>query len=398
MLKLVSRITIQQQPTVDYPQRSDTYSFDFVHNVEIVTSWENLSDTCEIIVPQKVYFRKSDGSLFSWQGKNIGGGETTAPVILRGDKITVELGYNYYDEAKKMRVTELNVEFEGWVSGVRSKKPMTIYAVDNMYKLTQVQAPNKTWTGYTVQGVIKEMLQGTGFTLKETMNSKPITTKVKPDIYTQNQTVAEVLEMIQRNYKLECFFRGNILYAAAFRYWPEDVRTRLFRFQYNVIADNLDFVRTDDVILGIQAYSFGKFQNGTTKDNRPKTKLKRYECFAIYNRGVLNIYDAKPQGWEGELRTMNLPAESLDELKKLVRANAYKLIYTGLQGNFTTFGLPSLTHGDNAQLIDEVMPDRNGTYKVRKVVKTFGVGGYRQAVTLDMRVDTLDAKTISEGL
>jgi hypothetical protein len=44
------------------------------------------------------------------------------------------------------------------------------------------------------------------------------------------------------------------------------------------------------------------------------------------------------------------------------------------------------------------MPDRNGTYKVRKVVKTFGVGGYRQAVTLDMRVDTLDSKTISEGL
>lgn len=398
MLNLVSRITIEQQPTADYDYRKDVYSFDFVHNIELVTTWENLSDTCEITVPQKVQFIDQWGNAFSWQGKNLGGGANTAPIIMRGDKVKVELGYSYLDPVRNVRVTELNTEFDGWVDSVKSKKPLTIYCVDNMWKLTQVQAPNKTWTGYTVQGVIKELLKGTGFTLKETLNGKPIETKVNPPIYTQNQTVAQVLDMIQKNYQLECYFKGSVLYAAAFRYWPENVRERVFKFQENVIADDLVFRRVDDVVLGIQAYSFGRFASGTTKDGRAKTKLRRYECFAIYKNKELQILDAKPAGWEGELRTLNLQADSLEELKKLVKANAFKLIYTGLEGTFTTFGLPTMTHGDNVRFIDRIMPDRDGIYKVKKVVKTFGMNGYRQVVSVDMRVDTLDAKTINEGL
>ena len=172
MLNLVSEITFTQQPTADYPSRSQSYTFDFVNDVQIVTSWENLSDTAEITMPQKVAFVDKFGNKFSWLGKNIGGGVDSAPVIMRGDKVSIKLGYYYYNPAKKKRVTEMNEVFAGYVSQVQSKKPMTISCVDNMWKLSQIDAPNKTWTGYTVQQVVAELIKGTGFTLKQTISGE----------------------------------------------------------------------------------------------------------------------------------------------------------------------------------------------------------------------------------
>lgn len=398
MLNLVSEITVEQQGNKRYPDRKQVYTFDFVHSFDMISTWENLTDTAQIVVPQKVYFAQPDGQYVSWQGKNIGGSQLSPPVIMRGDKVTVSLGYEYYDINKRARVTEMNVEFKGWVSKVQSKKPMTIHLADNMYKLQQIQAPTKVWKGYTVQGVIREMLQGTGFTLKDMISGGPVETTVNPPIVTQNQTVAQALEMITEHYKLECFFRGDTLYAAAFRYWPGEAKEHVFRFQQNIIEDDLNYVRVDDVVLGVQAYSFGKLEAGVRKDGKPKTSLKRYECFGLYERGELKILDAKPAGWEGELRTLNLPAESLSELKQLVEKNVWKLIYNGFEGSFTTFGLPSVDHGDNVILQDPILPDRNGTYKVKKVAKKFGVDGYRQTVTVDLRVDTLTEAQINAGI
>ena len=398
MLNLVSEITFTQQPTADYPSRSQSYTFDFVNDVQIVTSWENLSDTAEITMPQKVAFVDKFGNKFSWLGKNIGGGLDSPPVILRGDKVSIKLGYYYYNPAKKKRVTEMNEVFAGYVSQVQSKKPMTISCVDNMWKLSQIDAPNKTWTGYTVQQVVAELIKGTGFELKQTISGQKVTTKVNPPIITQNQTVLMVLEMIQRNYKIESFFKGNTLYTGAFRYWTDDVQEHVFRFQHNIISDDLQYRRVDDVSLGIQAYSFGKFSTGVRKDGKPKTGMKRFECFGIYKKGNLQILDSKPAGWQGELRTLNFAAESLAELKDLVQKNAYKLIYEGLQGNFVVFGLPYVRHGDNIILRDAVLPDRNGTYKCKKNVLRFGMNGFRQELSVDMRIDTLTEKQISAGI
>jgi hypothetical protein len=38
---------------------------------------------------------------------------------------------------------------------------------------------------------------------------------------------------------------------------------------------------------------------------------------------------------------------------------------------------------------DDVLPERNGTYKIKAVTYEFGMGGYRQNVELDVRVDGL---------
>lgn len=402
MLNLKSLIKITQQGNRLYPNRSDTFTFDFVNSVNIVSTWENLSDTAEIVMPQKCYVQGKNGTPYSFIGKNLGGNQSTAPIIMRGDKIEISLGYNYFDASQGVnkRVTEMNKVFSGYISEVKSKKPVTIKCMDNMWKLSQIPCINRVWTGYSVQEVVEELLKGTGFTLKNTINGEKLSTKVNPPIQTQNQTIAQALEMIQRNYRFETFFKGDVLYTGAFRYWTDDVKEHVFRFQDNIITDNLEYVRTDDVVLGIQAQNYEQVtvNTGTRKDGKPKTKTKRLSCFGVWQFGDVQIYDTKPAGWEGEQRTLNLPAKTLDELKNLVKKNAYKLIYQGFKGEFTTFGLPYVRHGDNIILRDTILPDRNGTYKAKKNTISFGMNGFRQTIEIDMRVDTLSKDVIDSGI
>lgn len=398
MLVLKSKIRITQQPSTVWPDRNKYYDFNFLTSCEIVSTWQNLSDTCTLTVPQKVQFVDDFGQTFDWMGKKIGGGgDNTAPLIFRGDKLTIYLGYNYYDTSKSQRVTEFNMVFDGWVNEVESKAPITIKAVDNMWKLTQVQAPNKTWTGKTLQEIIKELLNGTGFKLKETVSGSPVATKVG-DFVTQNQTVAEVLEFMRKEYHIESFFRGTTLYSAAFRYWPEDVKDHVFRFQENIIDSELKYQRIDDVIMGVECHSVEKFSSGTRKDGQPKKGVKRLNVFALYERGKLKFYDEKPAGFQGEIRTLNLFAASKEELKTMAEKNVYRLIYTGFKGNFTTFGLPYVRHGDNIVLRNEILPDQDGTYKAKANTITFDQAGFFQKIEIDLRVDGFSTSEVNTGL
>ena len=54
MLNLKSFIKITQQGNKNYPNRSDTFTFDFVNSVEVVSTWENLADTAEIVMPHNL--------------------------------------------------------------------------------------------------------------------------------------------------------------------------------------------------------------------------------------------------------------------------------------------------------------------------------------------------------
>ena len=50
--------------------------------------------------------------------------------------------------------------------------------------------------------------------------------------------------------------------------------------------------------------------------------------------------------------------------------------------------MPYIPYGDNIIIADPVLPDRNGTYKVKSVTYTGGVGiGIRQQIHLDYKVD-----------
>ena len=50
-----------------------------------------------------------------------------------------------------------------------------------------------------------------------------------------------------------------------------------------------------------------------------------------------------------------------------------------------------MQQGDNVDILDDVLPERNGRYKVKAVKYKGGVGGLRQEIHLDYQITKLDA-------
>jgi hypothetical protein len=94
-----------------------------------------------------------------------------------------------------------------------------------------------------------------------------------------------------------------------------------------------------------------------------------------------------PANEEGERRTLFF--NNITDAQQLANNGANELskyYYTGFKGKFTTFAIPYVKMGDNVQLTDNLMPDRNGLYRVRGVTYNGGTNGHRQIIELDYKI------------
>jgi hypothetical protein len=394
MYRVVSNITIIQQPTKDFPTRNKTLHFDFAHEFEANDSWRNLTNTGKIIIPKKLYYRDANNKLQPLDGTlvNIGGFSSTPPLLLRGDVVTIDWGYKYFKGGHE--VLESSNDglplFSGYISQVTAKKPIEFLVEDNMWKLKQIPAPTHTFaTTDTLESILKFLLQGTNFTVQTTTQTTFGLFKIG------NETVAEVLARLRKAYRFEFFFRGNTLFGGSLIYSLLTPKTRVFTFQNNIISDELEYRRKDDITLSAVAQNSIEEETGkTNRQGVAKTKKVRLEVLVTFQNGSdtpTNFIKIKgidyPPNTGGERRTLFFPgAKSIAELEQLAADELRKYYYTGFKGKFTTFGLPFVRMGDNVQLVDTILPERNGTYKVRSVEYTGGMGGLRQNIELDYKI------------
>jgi len=400
MYRVVTNIKITQQPTADFPNRKSVLLLDFVTEYEASDTWTDLTNKAKITIPKNIYVRNGNGGLVSLSGPavNVGGFSSNVPVFLRGDKVTIEGGYRYKSKSGN-DVLKTSVLFTGYISQVSSKKPIVLECEDNMWKLKQLIAPNKTYPPTaTLEDILRDLLKGTDFTVNA------LTKTTFGAFRTQNETVCEVLARLRKDYHFESYFRGNELRSGAQVYLESDAiasGVKLFKFQQNIISDELDYKRRDDVLLSAIAYSINKQEvQGTTKDGSAKTKKERLEVLVTQQNGEF-VGKAKPPGQRadfapntaGERRTLYFwDVRSASELIDLAKKELQKYYYTGFRGKFTTFGIPYVQQGDNVDILDDVLPERNGRYKVKAVNRTGGVNGMRQIITLDYQVAKLDKK------
>jgi hypothetical protein len=382
MLNLISKITITQQANPDFPSRSKIFTFDFVTEGEVYSSWQNLTDTARLVFPKNIYFKDESGNNYSWQGKNIIEGNNTPPIIMRGDKVKIEWGYYYNVDSDYHYQTESNTIFEGYISRIFNRMPIEIECEDNMWKLKQVAAPSKLFRAsqYNLQTMLTELTSKTGFTI-----NSDATTNVG-DIRTGGETVAQVLDRLQRDYRLESYFRGDELRCSGIVYYP-DYTEKVFQFQQNIIGDQLEYRRLDDIKIGVKAYSVNEFEISGKK------KKKRLSVF------VTKDVKSTEEGFDGEKRTLyfwNVTSEN--DLAKKAQDRLNRLYYEGFFGSFESFGFPFVKHGDHAIIRDNILPERNGTYKIKAVTYRFGMGGYRQDIEIDIRVDGLSKSELDQGL
>lgn len=411
MYRVLTQIQFTQHPTADFPDRNGTIIYKFCHEFDFQSTWQNLTDAGTITLPRNVYItdkngrRRPLGVLNAANQVNLGGWTDNTPVFLLGDKVTIQWGYAYYDK-RGNEVAPMQTLFEGYVSGVTSKKPFVLEIQDNMYVLKTVQAVggnNGFFSGskYTVETMLEEMLKNAGLT-QFTVNK--LTSTNVGNFLTQNETIAEVLARLRKDFHFEAYFRGSELRCGSFRYIEQDAVSagnKVFKFQQNIISDTLEYKRKDDTVLSAVATNTIEQDTGkTTKDGHAKTKKVRLEVLVTFRNGsntpevIVGTKDKKlPPNTGGERRTLHfLGATTTNELAKLAENELRKYYYTGLRGKFVTFGMPYVRHGDNVDILDAIMPEKNGRYKVKAVHYTGGVNGLRQEIELDYLITRLDAK------
>ncbi len=395
MFRVTTRIKIEQQPVDEYPLRKKNIEFWFVTSAETSDNWQSMTNTGQIVMPRNLYFYDDTGKKVSLGGSNMNlGGFKFDPLILRGDKVTIECGYKYFDRAGK-EITERPQRFVGWISKVSPKVPIVLSIEDNMWQLKQLPAPTKTYSsGTSLETILKDLLKGTNFTVNATTDT------TFGEFTVGNETVAQVLQKLKKDYGFRSYFRGDELRCGTLMYLQSETVTHNFIFtgnKGNVIrnSDDLEYQRKDDVVLSAVAHNSiikntGKF----CKDGTEKTKKERIEVLVTFKNGkrqpdfIVKPGERAPENTEGERREFFFPgAKNATDLGNMAFDELKKYYYEGLKGMFTTFGLPKVKMGDEARIRHKKMPELNGVYKIKDVRTRLGRVGVKQDIFLDYKIN-----------
>lgn len=396
MIRPVVNITITQKGI----DRTKILFFDFINSFEVSSDWTGLTDNGTVILPKNIYaVDKQNNKRFAMFGKNknIGGFDKT-PLLMRGDAVKIETYYIYWDENLNGYKTNKEVVFEGYITNIKSKMPIEFDVEDNMYLLKQVQMKTQSFKeNISIETILTEAINNVNSVFGTNLSVNILSeTKIKWQnglLTAENETVAQFLAKLKKEAFLKCYFRGDELRVGGIIYLEKEAVTKKFHFQENIISHELEYKRKDDVILTAVASNYITESNGTTKDGQIKTKKRRIEVVVTFKNNkfesrVVGKNEKIPDIIEGEKRTFVYPfAENEQDLINLAKSDLEKYYYTGFKGSFLTFGTPFIKFGDNVVLENNILPEQNGTYKVKAVNYSGGVIGLRQNIELDYKLN-----------
>lgn len=301
------------------------WSFDFVNAVEITRDTEKLTTEAKITMPKKVKWDKAD----------------KIPVK-RGDSVKISLGYD----------DNLQTAFVGYVRDVGFKTPIVITCEDEMFKLKQMPTKKKAYRSVSLETLLKD--QGIGYRLNIMGEQALGAYRVTAD------TVAALLGKLSEQ-GIRSFFRYEddtpVLYCGVL--FERDTRpTQVFKTGLNIISDqSLQQQKAENMRLRVKAVSL-------MPDNK---KIK------------VEVGDA-----DGEHRTLHTYNKTESELKAWAEQEIKRLKRDGLTGSFTTFGHTLVDCLDAIGIVIDGV--KSGVYQVKKNVVKYGDSGYRQEITLGLRV------------
>lgn len=301
------------------------WSFNFVNAVEITRDTEKLTTEAKITMPKKVKWDKAD----------------KIPVK-RGDSVKISLGYD----------DNLQTAFVGYVRDVGFKTPIVITCEDEMFKLKQMPTKKKAYRSVSLETLLKD--QGISYRLnimgKQALGAYRVTA----------DTVAALLGKLSEQ-GIRSFFRyedgAPVLYCGVL--FERDTRpAQVFKTGLNIISDqSLQQQKAENMRLRVKAV-------GLMPDNK---KIK------------VEVGDA-----DGEHRTLHTYNKTESELKAWAEQEIKRLKRDGLTGSFTTFGHTLVDCLDAIGIVIDGV--KSGVYQVKKNIVKYGDGGYRQEITLGLRV------------
>lgn len=296
----------------------------FVSSVEITRDTEKLTDECKITLPKRL----------KWDG------QAQIPVK-RGDSVKVWTGYG----------DSLELSFVGYVRSVSVKTPVVLTCEDEMFQLKQKACTKKAYKSVTLETLLKD--QGLS-------SVKVFGEQALGQFRVTDETVAALLGRLQDS-GIRSFYRyengSPVLYCGVI--FERDTKpSQVFATGLNIINDsNLEQQQAENIRLHVKAVSI-------MPDNK---KIK------------VEVGDA-----DGERRTLHTYNKTESELKAWAEQEIKRLKVDGLTGSFTTFGYKLVDKLDTVGI--KIDGNKMGVYQVKKNVVKFGTNGYRQEITLGMRV------------
>jgi len=301
--------------------------FQYVADIVIENSINTMTDTAVIKLPRNLKLNKVK----------------LQDVIKTGDPVIINLGYD----------NVMFEEFTGYVVGVKANIPIEILCENEMYALKKTKINPKSWSKVDLKNVIKYIAPNIKYNMPENVDLG--TFRIEKD----DNTTAKVLNKIKENYKLNIYFKNNILYV----YYTNNSlmdKTYTYNFQKNIAANNLEWVKEDDI----------------------KIKLKAFSHLSNNTKIEIELGDKEQ---DAQTRTLDYYNISLKTLKQIATEDLKKLKYSGYKGSITGFGRPYVEKGDIVILKDELFPERAGRYFIDKTTVNFGSGGFRRQLELGRR-------------
>ncbi|MBN2890922.1 MAG: hypothetical protein JXL97_03570 [Bacteroidales bacterium] len=307
-------------------QSGQTITYDYVSDINIVTSIINFTDTCKITVPKKIKYKEKDITSY----------------IRKNDKITVKLGY----------LNQINTVFKGYIKSISTDTPIEILCENESYVLKQKKVAPTLYDSLKLKDFINEYLPE---------YETKVTDVNLGEIRIANETsVANVLDFIAKKYPLRFYFKNDIFYAGLPTALLQDVQNVIkFKKGVNFEKNNLQYTLADDINVQIVAKAILK--DNTALEAKVPENAEKAE--------IHTFYDAQ--------------AETIEDLKIFANEKLLEFKKDKMTGSFTAFGVPYVQKGDVVHLFDDLNKERNDKqFVAEKVVYNFGQSGYSQEITL----------------
>lgn len=370
----------QRKITFTRIPQGDVLEYNYVCDLSIEKSSQNLTNTAKIVIPRKLTYESgkplspSNQSLqdnISYPASNTT--DNTKYVVgadaifKRGDAVKIQLGF----------YPNLVTRFVGYISHVSTNLPIEIKCENQMWLMKQfaVIYPPVATHNFTSKQKGTYFATANNLTLKQlidiVISAQPTTqTKIKYKLIDDNMnigkwlinniTASKVLETLKDRYGLFSYFKDDGILYVGFPNDASDTAIQEITFEDAVInQDTLNWENADDARIKIHGVSM-------LSDN---TKLE---------------YDAGDEG--GDTITKICVNQNMAGLKKFVTEMLKGFKYTGYRGSIKTFGEPVFNSGDVVKLISRKLPERDGNYLVKSVKIEDGTGGYFQTLELGVKV------------
>ncbi len=435
MFSLNARIIVYE--TVGLIPTPVSYEFNYVKDVRIESSYDTLTDTATIIMPKKV-FNNLEEEFNPSQFNTINNRDRIVSIhdfFKLENFIEIFLGYD----------GDYKPAFRGYITAVEGDAPVTITCQDAMYACKKVKAveddspndgtdplntiaenPSINIESFNPRDFFTKRLTALGFPFKINALDEDLGSM----LIKRGQSVCQLLEELQKH-GIRAFFKmeatGPILTITnnPQKYGIEEIGgfiernfiktplvgeivKRLFNEGLQLLAPVLSAIDTafgSDQFLGSARF---RFKHNIIEDNlkvveqEVKNTRIRVEKYFKNSNTPIQIEIGDPNGLLEKTYVLHAQDEDLtnepllfkaEKLKieaELIQYAAFRALekrVTGLEGSFTTFGEPFIRPTDRVTLDNAEDREKNGTFQVKKVTRTYGLNGYRQKIELGRKIE-----------